>query len=165
MIFERCAILTAKLEEKGAAVPLNLLAMADPIQRWTSLNKFKGGAGYTQVSAPWSEVIQRLGLRLSEDKVVQLARAFSQMPPELAEEMDAAQIKLSSRLSYLKLARNHKDAADELWAAVKAAGKPHLFTGAVREALEHPDINPEKALERAEEIEIRGNEARKGSIA
>jgi ParB family chromosome partitioning protein len=164
MIFERCAILIAKLEEKGVAVPPSLLGIADPTQKWTSLNKFKDGAGYMQISAPWTEVIHRLGLRLSEDKVVQLARAFSQMTPELAEEMDAAQIRLSSRLSYLKLAKNHKDAADELWEAVKATGKPHLFTGAVRETLEHPNIDPERALERAEEIEIQGNEARAAAL-
>ena len=164
LLFERCALLSVRLEAEGCTIPPDVLAEADPTARWVALGKFKGETDQRHVRAPWSDVIQRLGLQLSEDKVVQLVRAFSQMPPELAEEMDAESIRLSARLSYLKLARNRRDAAAELWAAVKETGKSRLLFRAVHEVLEHPEIDPVAAVQRAEEFETEGNEARADSL-
>ena len=123
LIFERCAVLTSRLEEQGCEIPLDVLALADPVARWEALRKFKESTDFRHISAPWPDVIHRLGLSLSEDKVVQLVRAFAQMPEDLAEEMDAEQIRLAPRLDWLKLSRNRREAADELWQAVRESGQ------------------------------------------
>ena len=165
LIFERCAVLSVRLEESGVEIPTDVIAEDDPVEKWKALNKFKATTDKKDVVfAPWPHVIQRLGLRLSEEKVVQVVRAFSQMPPELSEEMDADQVRLAARLTYLKLAKTKEDAANELWAAVKEKGRPRLLSAAARELLEHPQLSPERALERAEQLDNEANEARRTAL-
>lgn len=86
------------------------------------------------------------------------------MPPELSEEMDADQVRLAARLTYLKLAKTKEDAANELWAAVKEKGRPRLLSAAARELLEHPQLSPERGLERAEQLDNEANEARRTAL-
>ena len=150
LIYERCGMLAVRLEEEGTPAPSDILTIDSAIDRWTALNKWRIEAGKTRIGAPWGEVVKRLGLHLSDDRVEQIVRAFAQMPPEIAEDMDREGVTLNARLSYLKLAKSKEDAAAELWAAVKATGKSRMLSAAAKEMEEHPDLSADEALSLSE---------------
>ena len=94
--------------------------------------------------------MKRLGLHLSDDRVEQIVRAFTHMPPEIAEDMDREGITINARLSYLQLAKSKEDAAAELWDAVKTSGRSRLLSSAAKEMQTHPEITAEEALSLSE---------------
>ena len=149
LLFERAAVLAAKLLDAGVDLPGDLVDLDDPVARFRALDRARVSAGLFHVGAPWDEVLRRLGIQMREAKARALVRAFAALPAELTAEMDEAKVALATRLEYLQLARGRADAADELWAAVKEAGRPELLHGAVREQMQHPELEAGDAVERA----------------
>jgi ParB family chromosome partitioning protein len=82
------------------------------------------------------------------------------LPTELSEQMDAAKVALATRIEYLRLERGRTEAAGELWEAVKDRQRPELLSAAVRECLDHPDLAPVEAVERAAELREAADRAR-----
>lgn len=160
LLFERCAMLTVRLEEVGAPPPAEILAMDDPLQRWYALNRFRTEAKMQRIGAPWAEVVRRIGLHLSEDRIEQIIRAFARLPADVAEEMDREGVAINARLAFVQLASTKEQAAGELWDAVRSSNKGKLLYSAVRELMEHPGIGASAAVERAEARLVAANESR-----
>lgn len=161
LLFERCAVLVGKLLAAGVPVGADIAYLDDPVARFRALDRLRVAAGCHHVGAPWDEVLRRLGIQIRAEKAKALVRAFSAMPAELSAEMDAAKIALATRIEYLRLGRGGRtDAANELWAAVKTSGRPELLAGAVREQLQHPELEAAEAVERASEFREAADEAR-----
>ena len=129
----------------------------DPVRRFTSLERLRGTR--KGLAAPWSEVIARLGLRLSPRKARAVAAAFAALPPEVSAEMDAAGVSLWARASFARLDAGRRAAAAGLWEAVKATGRPELL-GAAMEAMSRAQLDPADALTHAEEVHDAANAAR-----
>jgi ParB family chromosome partitioning protein len=159
LIFERCAVLTARLLAAGVAVPRSTVEI-DPLQRFRALERIRLESHLHKVGAPWEEVLARLGVQMGPDTARQLYRAFTTLPAELSSEMDAAQISLATRLEVLRLDRGCRGAAQELWEAVKQKGRPDLFAGAVRRRADHPDLGVDEAIEAAGAGREDANQAR-----
>lgn len=161
LLFERCAVMVAKLLAAGVPVTAEVAYLDDPVARFRALDRVRVAAGCHHVGAPWDEVLRRLGIQIRPEKAKALVRAFAAMPAELSAEMDAAKIALATRLEYLRLGRGGRtDAANELWSAVKGSGRPELLAGAVREQLEHPELDAADAVERAAEFREAADDAR-----
>jgi ParB family chromosome partitioning protein len=160
LLYERSAVLLAKLLTAGVAVPEEIARLDDAVARFRALDRLRVEADMHHVGAPWAEVLSRLGIQMREDKARQLVRAFAALPGELSSEMDAAKVALATRLEFLRLDRGRADAAAQLWAAVQARRQPQLLAGAVREQLAHPELPAEEALERAAELRTAADEAR-----
>jgi ParB family chromosome partitioning protein len=158
LLFERCALLTSKLLAAGTAVPVDIVAIDDPVGRFQALERLRGTD--VQAAAPWQQVLRRLGIQLSPRKARAVVAAFAALPPELSAEMDEHRVALHTRLAYVRLDRGRRAAAAELWEAVKAQGRPDLLGAAVRERLEAPEINAEQALDRAAVLHADANTAR-----
>ena len=160
LLFERAAVLTTRLLAAGVPVPAPVAYLDDPVERFRALDRLRTEAGCHHLGAPWGEVLRRLGLQLREEKAKALVRAFSALPQDLSAEMDAAEIALATRLAYLKLNQGRAQAAAELWEAIKARGRPDLLAAAIREQIDHPDIDPEAAVDAAEALHESADEAR-----
>jgi len=161
LLFERSAVLVAKLSAAGVVVPTDDANLDDPVARFRALDRLRVAAGCHHLGAPWEEVLGRLGIQVRPEKAKVLVRAFAAMPVELSAEMDAAKIALATRLEYLRLGRGGRaEAAAELWVAVKATGRPELLAGAVREQIDHPDLEAGDAVERAAAFREAADEAR-----
>ena len=164
LLFERSAVLVSKLVDAGVSVPGDVEDLDDPVERFRAVDRLRVEAGCHGLGAPWPEVLRCLGIQMGEDKAKALVRAFAAMPRELSADMDAAKVALATRLEYLRLARGGRaDAAAELWAAVRAQGRPELLHAAVRQRLEDPDIDAEEAVERAVAMREAADEARSQS--
>jgi ParB family chromosome partitioning protein len=160
LLYERSAVLTAKLLADEVPIPADVAALEDPVSRFRALDRLRVEAGRHHIGAPWSEVLRRLGIQMREDTARQLVRAFAALPAEISSEMDAAKVALATRLDYLRLDRGSADAAAELWAAVRDRQRPQLLSAAVRERLAHPDLDADDAVDRAEELRESADEAR-----
>ena len=161
LLFERSAVLVSKLLEADVAVPADVDALDDPVERFRALDRLRVEAGCHSLGAPWPEVLRRLGIQMREEKAKALVRAFAAMPAELSAEMDAAKVALATRLEFLRLGRGGRaDAAAELWAAVRRHDRPELLHAAVREHLEDPELDPDEAVARAAAMREAADEAR-----
>ncbi|MFP5319473.1 MAG: ParB/RepB/Spo0J family partition protein [Acidimicrobiia bacterium] len=160
LLYERSAVLLAKLLAAGVPVPEETAHLDDAVARFRALDRLRVEAEMHHVGAPWGEVLSRLGIQMREDKARQLVRAFAALPPELSTEMDAVKVALATRLEFLRLERGRADAAAQLWAAVQARRQPQLLAAAVREQLAHPELPAKEVLERAEQLRTSADEAR-----
>jgi ParB family chromosome partitioning protein len=161
LMFERCALLTVKLLRAGVPVPEALNSLDDPIERFRTLERLRAGSGRAAgIGAPWREVLSRLGIQLGHERARQMVRAFASLPPELSDQLDEEQVSLHTRMKLLELRRGRAEAADELWAAVRARRAPQLLAGAVAEALAHPGLGTDAAIERAKTKREEANQAR-----
>jgi ParB family chromosome partitioning protein len=163
LMYERCAVLTSKLVAAAVPVPGDLPS-GDPNARWRALDQVRVQHGQHHVGAPWSEVLRRLGLQLSVDRAKQLVRAFKALPTELSDDMDAEHIALATRMEFLRLDRGRADAAQELWAAIKARQRPELLAAAIRETSQHPELAADEAVDRAGEFREASNAARAAAL-
>jgi ParB family chromosome partitioning protein len=164
LLYERCAVLVAKLLAAGVAVPAEV-NLDDPVRRWEALEHLRVRSGCHHLGAPWEEVLRRLGIQMRAERAKDLVRAFKALPVELSADMDAHKIALATRMTYLRLDRGCQAAADELWAAVKARGRPELLCAAVWERLEHQGLDGDGALDRAEERHAAADEARRAALS
>ncbi|HLH45683.1 MAG TPA: ParB N-terminal domain-containing protein [Acidimicrobiales bacterium] len=160
LTYERSALLVSRLESVGHAPPAEITAIADPVERWRALDRFRVAAKLHHVGASWAEVISRLGLHLSAERAKALYHALSSLPADLSAEMDAEQISLHSRLAYLRLVRTRQDVADELWDAVRSTHRGELLYAACTESLDH-ELDAAAALDRAQERHDAANERRR----
>lgn len=158
LLFERCALLATKLLGAGVAVPQDVLCLDDPVARYRALEKLR--AARPHVGAPWADVLRRLGIQMSERQARAVVAAFASLPPEVSADFDAHRVALTTRQTYLRLDTGRRAAAEELWAAVKAAGRPTLLGAAVREKLACPTLDPEDAVGRAGAAHDAANQAR-----
>ncbi|MEX2621563.1 MAG: ParB N-terminal domain-containing protein [Egibacteraceae bacterium] len=160
LLYERCAVLAAKLLAAGVSIPNEVTALEDPIARFRALDRLRLRSGHSRMGAPWDEVLRRLGIQLGERKAQQLARAFATLPQELSAEMDAAKVALHTRLRYLKLDQGNRAAARDIWDALRTRRDPQLLAAAVQARLDQPELSTEDAIENAEAIRHAANEAR-----
>ena len=161
LLYERSALLTSRLLAAGISVPAEVAGLEDPVARFRALDRVRLEAGASQLGAPWDEVLARLGLQIGRERARQLVRAFRALPVELSTDMDEAGVTLATRLDFVRLERGgRRDAARELWAAVKSRGRPDLLPGAIRERRDHPEFSPNAAIEASAARRERANEAR-----
>ena len=160
LLLERAAVLAERLTEAGHEVPDEVWAAEDPVRRWQLLDKFRTSVGEHSLGAPWDETLGRVGIQLSMDKAKQVVRAFTTLPREVSAEMDEAKVALSTRLEYLRLDRGRHDAAQAIWAAVKAQTNPRLLLGAVRASEQDPTLTAEEAVEFAAMTHAAADQAR-----
>lgn len=159
LLFHRCAVLVGKLLAAGRPVPAEIYAIDDPADRFRALDRLRGSDA--RCAAPWTEVLDRLGLQMSPRKARELVRAFEALPRDLVEDMDAHKVALHTRIRFVGLRRDQASVADEIWAAVKSRGRPDLLAAAVAEA--HRPQPPGSAVEvvdAAEAARDRANLAR-----
>ncbi|WP_424892372.1 ParB N-terminal domain-containing protein [Streptomyces sp. XH2] len=162
LLYQRCAVLVGKLLKAGKPVPQEVYAIPDPAERFHALEKIRGTD--SSCAAPWSEVLDRLGLQLSERKAGELVRAFRALPRDLTEEMDEAAIRLNTRIRYAELRNGRAEAAEGIWAALKTSKRLHLLPTAVNVGLEEPGLGPEEIIAEAEERQDAANAGRRAKL-
>jgi hypothetical protein len=162
LMFERCAILVTKLVSHAIPVPTNVMSLDNPIERFEALEGLRGSN--TAAAAPWEDVFQRLGLQMSPRKARSLVAAFRALPTHLTEEMDEAHITLHTRIKFIELRKGRQDAADEIWAAVKASRNEKLLHSVVAITGTNPNIAAEEAVKRAEEAAENANIGRRAAL-
>ena len=140
LMFERCALLTVKLLRAGIPVSEEVNNLDDPIERFRALEKLEPARAVRPASAPRGRRSCPV-LASSSGRARQMVRAFASLPPELSDQLDEEQVSLHTRMRLLALRRGRTEAADELWAAVRARRSPELLAGAVAETLEHPRLS------------------------
>ena len=161
LLFERCAVLSAELEQAGAVVAPELLDEPDPVARYQALQALR--ARHPHVGASWQVVLRRLGLQLSPRKARAVAAAVTTLPREMSEEMDQHKVALYTRLQLLTVGTGHGDVAADLWQAVKARGRADLLGAAVR-AHRAGIVDAESAAEAADVVRAAGNAARSEAL-
>jgi ParB family chromosome partitioning protein len=162
LLYQRCAVLIGKLLRAGKPVPTEVYAITDCVERFKALEKIRGTD--QTCAAPWSEVLTRLGLQLTERKATELVRAFRELPRELTEEMDEAAIRLNTRIRFATLRRGRAAAASEIWAALKGTSRLHLLPSAVDIGIASPDLAPQEIIDAAEERQERANASRRAKL-
>ncbi|MGQ4406369.1 ParB N-terminal domain-containing protein [Streptomyces hayashii] len=162
LLYQRCAILVGKLLKAGKPVPQEVYAIPDPAERFYALEKIRGTD--TACAAPWSEVLDRLGLQLNERKAGELVRAFRALPRDLTEEMDEAAVRLNTRIKFAELRNGRAQAAEGIWAALKSSKRLHLLPTAVNVGLEEPQLDPEEIITEAEERQDAANAGRRAKL-
>ncbi|MFJ5850499.1 ParB N-terminal domain-containing protein [Streptomyces sp. NPDC092903] len=162
LLYQRCAILVGKLLKSGRPVPQEVYAIPDPAERFQALEKIRGTD--TSCAAPWSEVLDRLGLQLNERKAGELVRAFRALPRDLTEEMDEAAVRLHTRIRFAELRNGRAEAAQGIWAALKSSKRLHLLPTAVGVALEEEELGPDEIIAEAEERQDAANAGRRAKL-
>ncbi len=162
LLLHRCAILTGKLLRAGVSVPAEVYDIEDPVERFTTLEKIRGGNA--DCAAPWAEVLTRLGLQLTPRKARQIVRAFAELPRELSAEMDEHQVALHTRIRFAQLRQGRAEAASQIWAAVKDGGR-RTCSAAVQAGLDDPRIDPGKAVEAADALHQAANASRSQKLS
>lgn len=163
LMYQRCAVLVGKLLRAGKPVPGEVYAIADSVERFKALEKIRGND--QSCAAPWTEVLSRLGLQLTERKATELVRAFRELPRELTEEMDESAIRLNTRIRFAALRRGREDAAAEIWAALKSSNRLHLLPSAVDIGLTSPGMPPDQVIDAAEGRQDQANAARRAKLS
>lgn len=162
LLYQRCAILVGKLLKAGKSVPQAVYAIPDPVERFQALEKIRGTD--SSCAAPWSEVLDRLGLQLSERRAGELVRAFRALPRDLTEEMDEAAVRLHTRIRFAELRNGRAQAAEGIWAALKSSKRLQLLPTAVNVGLEEPGLGPEEIITQAEERQDAANAGRRAKL-
>lgn len=162
LLYQRCAILVGKLLKAGKPVSQEVYAIPDPAERFLALEKIRGTD--SSCAAPWSEVLDRLGLQLNERKASELVRAFRALPRDLTEEMDEAAVRLNTRIKFAELRNGRAQAAAGIWAALKSSKRLHLLPTAVNVGLEEPELGPEEIITEAEERQDTANAGRRAKL-
>ena len=164
LLYERCAVLAARLEAAGHAIPAGCWSVEDPVRRWALLDRHRRDVGAHHSGAPWPEVLSRIGVQLSIDKAKAIVRAFRSLPRDVSWEMDAHGVALASRLEYLRLDRGRREAAAAIWAAVRNRRQPRLLSAAVRAALADANLDADAAVDVAASTHDDANAARSHAL-
>ncbi|WP_159942536.1 ParB/RepB/Spo0J family partition protein [Nocardiopsis sp. FR6] len=163
LLWHRCAVLTGQLLRAGKPVPAKVDALQDPVQRWEALERIRGQD--PSCAAPWAEVLNRLGLQLTPRKARELVAAFRALPAAVSEEMDEEKVRLHTRIRFARLRAGRAEAADQIWAAVKATRRTDLLPAAVQAASEDPDLSADEVIEQAQARREEANEARSQALS
>ena len=162
LMYQRCAVLVGKLLRAGKPVPGHVYAITDSVERFRALEKIRGTD--QSCAAPWTEVLGRLGLQLTERKATELVRAFRELPRDLTEQMDDEAVRLNTRIRFAALRRGREAAASDIWAALKGSSRLHLLPSAVDISLATPDLEPEDVIDAAEARLERANASRRAKL-
>ncbi|MFJ9574702.1 ParB N-terminal domain-containing protein [Streptomyces bacillaris] len=162
LMYQRCAVLTGKLLRAGKPVPGHVYAIADSVERFKALERIRGTD--QTCAAPWTEVLGRLGLQLTERKATELVRAFRELPRDLTEEMDEEAVRLNTRIRFAALRRGRESAAADIWASLKGSSRLHLLPSAVDISLTAPELEPDEVIDAAEERLERANANRRAKL-
>ncbi|HVT78473.1 MAG TPA: ParB N-terminal domain-containing protein [Acidimicrobiales bacterium] len=160
LLFERCGLLVERLADVGVVVPDEIAAFPEPAERFRRMDKLRVESGQHSIGAPWEDVVARLGIQISPARAQRLVRAFQQLPPDLSAEMDEAGVSLHSRSSFVHLHSERERVAEELWDAVRRRHRPELLSGAVAAMRADPDLDPDRAIDTAFDVQEAANEAR-----
>jgi ParB family chromosome partitioning protein len=159
---ERCAILQNNLEQAGISVRDHVPLPDDPVARFEALDKLRGTD--VALAAPWTLVLSRLGLQITERRARELIAAFRTLPRELSSEMDEREVSLAARTNLARLTRGRREAANGLWQAVKRLGRTDLLTAAARAQAGDPSLSPEAAAATASAVQEVANAQRSAKL-
>jgi ParB family transcriptional regulator, chromosome partitioning protein len=157
LLWVRCSLLVEKLDLLGYEIPEEINRETDATSKWASLEAFRIEVNAHNMGAPWPEVINRLGIEIPPQRAQLLARAVSELPPGVGEEMDELHLSLHSRIQWLNLSRSYPDVADELWEEVKTAERPDILTAAVSTLKNAPERSPSDVVEEVSSAKDRGD--------
>jgi len=163
LLLERSAVLRAQLEAAGIDVSDSIARLEDPVARFTALERLRGNNA--DLAAPWTGVLRRLGLQISPRRARELVAAFRTLPREISSEMDESQVALAARVNLARLARGRREAAAELWQAVKRLGRADLLSAAARAREGDPDLSADQAVAEATAMHERANADRAAKLS
>jgi ParB family chromosome partitioning protein len=159
LLLERCAVLQQKLLAADVDVPLEVARDDDPVRRFRRLEGLRGPR--SELAAPWSEVLARLGIQLSPRKAREVVAAFAALPSEVSAQMDAEGVSVWARSAFARLNAGRQAAAEKLWTAVRERGSTELLGSAALAAAAQPGLSVHEALRLAEEQHKAANKARR----
>lgn len=157
LLWVRCAIVCDKLTAAGHEIPDAITSDKDAVSRWAQIETFRVRASAHNIGAPWPEVIKMLGIQVPPQRAQLLARAVSELPPGIGEEMDALKVSLHSRIQWLSLAQQDPDVAERIWEEVKDNERPDLLSAAIAAAKANPDMDPSDVVEAVSSAKDRGD--------
>lgn len=153
LMMTRCALLEQRLADAGLVVEDDWVAdIGDPNARFRDLDQLRVDRGYHHVGAPLADVVEVLGIQISESRAQDLVRAWAAIPPSVSEEMDLAGVSVATRLSWVKLAGRNAQLAEALWRRVAEREQPDLLRAAVDVATADPEVDAELAVDVADGI-------------
>lgn len=157
LLWVRCAILMEKLEQAGHDIPDSIHRETNAVNKWAELETFRIEKGEHSTGAPWKEVLQTVGIQVPPHRAQLLARAVSELPPGIGEEMDEMKVSLHSRIQWLGLAAQDPDAAEQLWEEVRNQQKPEVLTSAITATKSNPGMDPSDVVEAVSSRKDRGD--------
>lgn len=163
LLLTRCTLLADRLTATGHPPPAAVLEPSDPVDRWRALDQLRAEVA-PEVGAPWPRVLAGLGVQLSDRKARAVVAAFASLPRDLSSDLDAAKVSLATRTTLVQLNRGRRDSAAEMWAAVRAAGRPDLLPAAAELAHRNPGLSPAVALSTAEQHRREADAARAAAL-
>ncbi|MET7604892.1 ParB N-terminal domain-containing protein [Streptomyces avermitilis] len=143
LLLERSAILRTQLDNAGIEVSEEIQRLEDPVARFEAMEKLRGSDA--NLAAPWNLVLRRLGLQITPRRAREVVAAFRTLPRELSADMDQHQVALAARTNLARLSRGRREAANELWQAVKRLGRTDLLSAATRAQATNPEMPAEAA--------------------
>ncbi|MEU2514702.1 ParB/RepB/Spo0J family partition protein [Streptomyces syringium] len=162
LLLERSAILHMQLLNADIHVDDDILLIEDPVVRFQALEKLRGSEG--DLAAPWPLVLRRLGLQITARRARELVSAFRTLPREISSDMDEHQVSLAARTNLARLTRGRREAATEIWQAVKRLGRSDLLSSVVKAKTQDPDISAEEAVAAADIMRESANAARSAAL-
>lgn len=126
------ALLTARTDMLRTTLtadgnPPPVLDTDDVVARWHITDQFRARTA-PSIATPWAAVLTALGISFGPRKARLLVAAFGALPPEISSDMDAHEVSLASRTTLVHTAGGQREFAADIWAAVKALGRPELLT-------------------------------------
>ncbi|MGW1616024.1 ParB/RepB/Spo0J family partition protein [Streptomyces sp. NPDC002285] len=163
LILERSAILRTQLDNAGIEVSEEVQRLEDPVARFEALEKLRGSDA--NLAAPWNLVLRRLGLQITPRRAREVVAAFRTLPRELSADMDQHQVALAARTNLARLSRGRREAAAELWQAVKRLGRTDLLSAATRAQATNPDMPADDAASAAVAAHEQSNAERAAALS
>ncbi|MEU5421441.1 ParB N-terminal domain-containing protein [Streptomyces sp. NPDC020667] len=162
LLLERSAILYTQLLNAEIYVDDEILLIEDPVARFQALEKLRGSDA--NLAAPWPLVLRRLGLQITARRARELVSAFRTLPREVSSDMDEHQVSLAARTNLARLTRGRREAASEIWQAVKRLGRSDLLSAVVKAKAQDPEISAEEAVTAAGTMREEANAARSAAL-
>jgi ParB family chromosome partitioning protein len=163
LLLERSAILRTQLDNAGIEVSEEIQRLEDPVARFEAMEKLRGSDA--NLAAPWNLVLRRLGLQITPRRAREVVAAFRTLPRELSTDMDQHQVALAARTNLARLSRGRREAANELWQAVKRLGRTDLLSAATRAQAANPEMPAEAAATAAVTSCEQANAVRAAALA
>ncbi|ATM24744.1 chromosome partitioning protein ParB (plasmid) [Streptomyces alboflavus] len=163
LLLERSAILRTQLHNADIEVSEDVQRLEDPVARFEALEKLRGSDA--NLAAPWNLVLRRLGLQITPRRAREVVAAFRTLPRELSADMDQHQVALAARTNLARLSRGRREAAAELWQAVKRLGRTDLLSAATRAQATNPDMPADAAANAAVSAHEQANAERAATLS
>ncbi|MBV9024005.1 MAG: ParB N-terminal domain-containing protein [Streptomycetaceae bacterium] len=163
LLLERSAILHTQLDNAGIEVSGEIQRLEDPVARFEALEKLRGS--HANLAAPWNLVLRRLGLQITPRRAREIVAAFRSLPREMSADMDQHQVALAARTNLARLSRGRREAAAELWQAVKRLGRTDLLSAATQAQATNPALPAEAAASAAAAAHEQANAERAATLS